>query len=110
LYSMFYLNNKKILTYNIYDLLTPVALAHWIMGSGIKLKGRGILLCSDSFNISEVVTLMNVLMVRYKLTCTLQSVNNRHRIYIYHSSLNTLRTTVKSYMLPSRTYFFTCYG
>jgi len=85
---MFYLN-KKILPYNIYDLLTPVALANFIAGSGIKLKGRGILLYTDSLAIPEVVTLMNVLMVRYRLTCTLQSVSNRHNIYIYRSSLNT---------------------
>jgi hypothetical protein len=29
LYSLFYLNGIKIIPHNIYDLLTPVAIAHW---------------------------------------------------------------------------------
>ena len=72
LYSMFYFNKKKILPQNIYDNFTPVALAHWVMGSGIKLQGRGLRLCAYSFSIPEVVTLMNVLIIKYRLVCTLQ--------------------------------------
>ena len=34
LYSLFYPNGVKIVPHNIYDLLTPVALAHMIMGDG----------------------------------------------------------------------------
>jgi hypothetical protein len=34
LYNLFYIKNKKILPSNIYDLLTPIALAHLIMGDG----------------------------------------------------------------------------
>ena len=38
LYQIFYITglsgNKKIIPDNIYDLLTPRALAHWIQGDG----------------------------------------------------------------------------
>ena len=34
LHAMFYDNNVKVIPYNIYDFLTPVALAHLIMGDG----------------------------------------------------------------------------
>lgn len=34
LHSLFYKNKVKVIPDNIYDLLTPVALAHWIMGDG----------------------------------------------------------------------------
>ena len=30
LYNLFYINHIKIIPYNIYDLLTPIALAQWI--------------------------------------------------------------------------------
>jgi hypothetical protein len=30
LYSLFYVNGVKVIPQNIYELLTPVALAHWI--------------------------------------------------------------------------------
>ena len=34
-------NKIKIIPYNIYDLLTPIALALWIMGDGVlKLKQK----------------------------------------------------------------------
>lgn len=34
LHSLFYVNKVKVIPHNIYDLLTPVALAHIIMGDG----------------------------------------------------------------------------
>jgi hypothetical protein len=34
LHSLFYINGVKIVPHNIYDLLTPIALAHVIMGDG----------------------------------------------------------------------------
>ena len=40
LYHLFY-KKIKIIPYNIYDLLTPIALALWIMGDGVlKLKQK----------------------------------------------------------------------
>lgn len=38
LYYLFYPNKLKIIPDNIYDLLTPIALAHWIMGDGVSLR------------------------------------------------------------------------
>nr|YP_007374906.1 hypothetical protein PRA_mt0082 [Phlebia radiata]CCE89197.1 hypothetical protein PRA_mt0082 [Phlebia radiata] len=49
LYNLFYNNNIKVIPYNIYDLLTPIALAHWIMGDGAKLN-KGLVLCTDSLS------------------------------------------------------------
>ena len=36
LHSLFYPNGVKIVPHNIYELLTPIALAHMIMGDGSK--------------------------------------------------------------------------
>lgn len=35
LHSLFYVNKVKIIPVSIYDLLTPVALSHWIAGMGL---------------------------------------------------------------------------
>ena len=48
--------------------MTPVAFA--LMGDG-GLKSKGIFLCTDSYSIKDVVRLMNVLILRYDLKCTL---------------------------------------
>lgn len=63
-------NNKKIIPENIYELLQPVALAHWIMGDG-ESRDYGLRLCTDSYSIKEVIILMNVLNIRYDINCKL---------------------------------------
>jgi len=62
LYSLFYLDSIKVVPEDIYNLLTPVALAHWISGDGGPAQG-GLILCTDSFTIPECVRLMNVLII-----------------------------------------------
>ena len=74
------------------------------MGSGTKLQGRGLRLCLDSYNIPEVVTLINVLIIKYRLVCTLQQDKDKARIYILRSSMETLRTIVKPYIIPEMLY------
>ena len=68
---MFYKNNIKCIPDNIYELLMPMALAHWIMGDA-SARPHGLLLCTDSYSVSDVIKLMNVLMIKYELNCTLQ--------------------------------------
>lgn len=69
------------------------------MGSGISLQGRGIKLCTNFNNIFDTVTLVNVLMIKYRLRCSLRLENNKH--IIYRSSLNTLLMIIKPYRLYS---------
>lgn len=100
-YSMFYRNKEKIVPDNIYDLLTPLVLFHWIMGSSVKLKGRGIIISTNDYNIPYIVKLMNVLIIKYSLHCNLLISNNNTRIYIYRSSLKYLVRTIKSVLISS---------
>jgi len=104
LYFLFYVNKVKVIPENIYDLLTPVALAHLILGDG-SAQRHGLILCTDSFTIPEVVRLMNVLMIRYRLACTLRfHTSTQPRIYIREGSLGKLRGIVGPFMLPSMLY------
>lgn len=100
IYDMFYIKNVKRVPCNIYDILTPFVLAHWVMGSGISLQGRGIKLCTSFNNISDTVKLINVLIIKYRLRCNLLIEKDKHSIYIYRSSLNTLLMSIKPHMLP----------
>ena len=105
LYSIFYLDGKKHIPGNIYGLLTPVALAHIIMGDGKLNNGSGLVLCTDSFTIPEVVHLMNVLMIKYRLECTLQFHSpTQPRIYIIRRSMPLLCSIVIPYMHSSMHY------
>jgi len=107
LHALFYVNHVKVIPDNIYELLTPVALAHLIMGDG-QTSRHGLVLCTNSYSIKDVVKLMNVLMIRYKLECNIREFRSNRKveymIYIKHGSMPLLRTIVKSYMCTSMLY------
>lgn len=47
-----------------------------------------------------MVTLVNVLKIKYDINCTIQGIkNNRPRIYILGESMLKLRTLIKPYIL-----------
>lgn len=105
-YNKFYCNGKKVIPQDIYDLLTPIALAHLIMGDGTA-NSNGLMLCTESYTVVDVVRLMNVLMIRYRLNCTLHNaVNDKPRIYIKHKSVKDLEAIISSYIVPSMEYKF----
>jgi hypothetical protein len=107
LHSLFYPNNVKIVPYNIFELLTPIALAHMIMGDG-SVQRHGLIICTNSYSIEDVVRLMNVLIIRYELKCNLRLKKQNHKIeymiYINQSSISTLRTIVTPYFHYSMLY------
>lgn len=74
-YDLFYKDRVKLVPDSIFEYLTPIALAHWIMGDGAKLN-KGLVLCTDSFSVGDVVKLMNVLKLKFDINTTLQGLNN----------------------------------
>ncbi len=108
LHSLFYPESVKIVPHNIYDLLTPAALAHWIMGDGVA-RLHGLELCTNSFSLPDIVRLMNVLMIRYSLECTIHikrrpSQKIEYLIYIKERSMPHLRSIVAPYFDSSMVY------
>lgn len=108
LHRLFYINSVKVIPSNIYELLTPVALAHLIQGDG-QTSRHGLILCTNSYSIQEVVRLINVLMIRYRLECNIREYRQSNgklefMIYIRHGSMPLLRTIVKPHMHSSMLY------
>lgn len=59
-----------------------MALAHLIMGDG-SAWAYTLLICTDSYTIPDAVRLINVLIVRYELDCSLRFYRpNQPRIHI----------------------------
>jgi len=97
-YSLFYINKVKIIPEDIYNLLSPVALAHLIMGDGSS-REFGLEICTDCYSVKDVVRLMNVLIIRYNLECTLHYHRpTQPRIYIRQRSMPLLRELVRPHM------------
>jgi hypothetical protein len=103
LYHLFYVQGIKVIPEDIFNLLSPIAMAHWIMGDGC-VHPSGLILCTHSFSIPDCVRLMNVLMIRYRLDCTLQMSHGRPVIYIKAKSMPLLRSIVLPYMDVSMVY------
>jgi hypothetical protein len=105
--SLFYPNGVKIVPHNIYELLTPIALAHLIMGDG-SVQRHGLIICTNSYSVQDVIRLMNVLMIRYRLKCNLrlqrQNKKVQYMIYIYQRSMPSLLNIVSPYMHPYMLY------
>ena len=114
-YLSFYKDKKKVVPLSL-SLLTPLALAHWIMqdGSYHKTVG-GLILCTDSFELEDVQRLADYLSNTYGFKCSLQkapiskkkykSLQPRsHRIYIFKGSVTKLRELVLQYLHPSMLY------
>jgi hypothetical protein len=84
--SLFSPGGTKVVPTNIYDLLTPVALAHWIMGDGAA-QAHGLIICTDSFSIEDVVRLINVLIIRYRLECTLDIIHQLNLEFTFDNAI-----------------------
>lgn len=75
------------------------------MGDGKLVYSGGLRLCTNSYTLKEVVLLMNVLIHRYGLICTIhKSGPNRFIIFISKKSMERLRNIVKPYMVSSMFY------
>ena len=104
IYHLFYENNKKIVPHNIFELLSPIALAHMIMGDGSS-REYGLEICTDSYSLQDTLKLLNVLIIRYQLNCTLHKKRaGQYRLYISSKSMPLLRSIVSPYMHSSMLY------
>lgn len=102
--TLFYVDGKKVVPSEyIYELVSPIALAHLIMGDGSYIKG-GLVICTDSFAMEDVVLLFNVLTIKYGLDCTIRKLDSAPRIYIKVNSMDKIREIVLPYMHSSMLY------
>jgi hypothetical protein len=76
----------------VYNELTSIALAHWIFGDG-TFNGIILWFCTDSYFIKDVVILINILIIKYDIHCTIRYYSFP-RIYIYKKYMPKLRSNV----------------
>jgi hypothetical protein len=104
LYNSYYINKTKTIKPSVYNELTPVALAHGIMGYG-TFNGFTLLLCTDSYSRKDIVVLINILIIKYDIHCTIRySKPNLPRIYILKKDMPKLCSIVQPFMYSSMMY------
>lgn len=98
----------KILPFNIKELLTPVSIAHWIMGDGY-FDGNTLKLCTDNFTKEEVLILIKILDEKFGIKATINKRSNPNnsvvwRIRINKVSIEKLKLLVSPYFIPEMLY------
>jgi len=104
--SMFYdLEGVKFIPNNLENLLTARSLAYWVMDDGYK-SGNGFYFCTDSYLLSDIHKLANILKNKFDLECGIHKHTNGHRLYIFSSSKDKLLQLIKPYLLTHFYYKF----
>ncbi len=95
----------KFIPFEIEEYLTPMALAIWFMDDGSKCN-KGAKISTNCFTPKELITLCDLLYIKYQLICTVQSggKNKGSVIYISVKSMPLFSKLVKPFMLPSLYY------
>lgn len=91
--NLFYINGigNKIIKEELFDYFDEIVLAHWIMGNGARRNNGGIILCTDSFSIKEVIILMNILNIKFNIKSSIHIDNKIPRIYINKNNLSFIK-------------------
>jgi hypothetical protein len=73
------------------------------MSDGTALSG-GIRICTDYFTVQDVVRWINVLIIKYRLKCTLHMIDKKARIFLRSKSMYLLISIINPYTVPSMNY------
>ena len=107
LHDYFYNNGKiRVPSYGIlYEHLTPLALACWIMDDGSKHQNT-LKLATNSFTKEDIGCLCKVLEDKYTIFTSIHSagVRNQYVLYIKTESFCILRNIVKEHIVSSMEY------
>ena len=96
-YLKFYECKVKIVPLDL-SLLTPLALAHWVMQDGSRGTSKGLYLCTDSFTHADVQRLSQYLSNRYEIKCSIHKTGGNYRIYILAKSVETVKILILPFM------------
>lgn len=105
-YQMFYRKKRKVIPLNIYELLTPLAFAVWFMDDGSKKSNEcnGRLICTHSFALKEIKSLVEVLETKFQLNCKPRYQQDGYEIYISAKSANQFYNLLNPYVCDSMKY------
>jgi hypothetical protein len=101
--DLFYPNGIKIVPAIIGLLLTPRALAYWIMDDA-GYHASGMLLHTNSFTKADVMLLISVLESNFSIKATLRAAGEKWIIYVPAAYMSTVRSTVLPYIHSSMLY------
>jgi hypothetical protein len=104
IYEILYEKNKKVIKPILFDYLDYLVLAYWIQGRGHLTKDKRLYLDTYGFTIKEVVLLVNIIIIKFDLNCTLFVTPKKSRIYLNEKDLNKIIPNITPYFVISMLY------
>jgi hypothetical protein len=101
IWHLAYSNGKKVVTQEYLDKIhSPLALAYWFMDDG-SYEGT---LATNSFSIEECELLIDWMLQKWNIKCTLQKNQSNYTLYIRSCSRYEFEKLIFPYMIPSMYY------
>ena len=95
-YDLFYVNKIKSIPINIYELLTPVSLAFWVI-DGYKYNA-GVALATNSFSVEENELLIDALNKNFGFNSWIIDDHGKPSIYIPKQNLIQLQNLISKHI------------
>lgn len=95
LYRMFYLDGRKVLPQNIFNLLTPTTLAVWIMDDGCNVGGS-LILNTQNYSMPEHLILQKTLQEKFGILSTVNKDRDEFRLRLNRKNYSKLIKVVSS--------------
>jgi hypothetical protein len=93
---------------NIYELLTPVAIAYWVASDGHFILREGVVrISTDNFTLAEVELLQTILFNKFGIKSTRShngSGKEQYRIIISKASMPAFQSLIASHIPPMMAY------
>lgn len=104
IYDVWYVNGIKVVPQSINNYLTPLALAIWVMDSGVKsLGGLSFVSC---FSYSDCLLIVQALQENFGLKAIVQptGIPSEYKVYIQKKSMIDLSNIVSCFIIPEMKY------
>jgi len=107
-HDLLYVNGLKVIPNNIFEHLTPQALAIFAWDDGTKQRS-GFIFCTDNLSKAGNLLIINVLEKKFQLECSLRQIKSRkgkvqYRFYIQKESMPKFKELVLPYFNESMMY------
>nr|YP_009722339.1 hypothetical protein [Morchella importuna]QGN66741.1 hypothetical protein [Morchella importuna] len=105
IYNLWHVKDVKVVPQSIGHYLTPLALAIWIMDSGVKASG-GLILKTNCFSYSDCLLLVQVLYNNFGIKASTHSTGlpSKYTVYILKESMHELRNIVGTHIIKEMKY------
>ena len=103
LYHYFYKNKIKVLSEDVFDLLTSQAIAIWFMDDGSNVR-NGYTISTHNFEFRDQLRIVDFLKLKYEIVSTVVRDREKFKIYIGSAEYNKFSKIVKPFIIPSMNY------